>query len=201
MRKFTAAIILSVLPMIASQAKATQIIASSTGIANPGATITFEENVLPNYVAVTSQYAAFGVSFAPAIYYAPASGLGNLQGHQVSNFDDKGNVVTPLTINFTKTQFGAAFSMDGDFAPFTFTALLNGVPVDSFTSVVGISTSDYFGFTNEAFNSISITQAGPGAPYYLIDNIQMLPAPEPSTLAFLGTGMLGLVGVAKRRLV
>jgi hypothetical protein len=200
MRKLTAAIILSVLPMIASQAKATQIIASPTGIANPATTITFDEIVLPDFSLVTTQYAGLGASFAPAVYYSPISGFGNLQGHDVSNFDDKGNFVTPLTLNFGKTQFGVAFNMVGDATPFTFTALLNGVPVDSFTATVGLSDSDFYGFANETFNAISITQAGPGAPYYLMDNVQLLPTPEPSTLAFLGTGLIGLVGVAKRRL-
>src|SRR3954471_3485699 len=131
MRKFTVAIILSVLPMIASQAKATQIIASSTGIANPGTTITFDELVLPDYTFFTTQYASLGISFAPSVFYAPPANIGNLQGHDVSNFDDKNNLVTPLTINFTKTQYGAAFAMDGDSTLYTFTALLNGVAVDS----------------------------------------------------------------------
>jgi hypothetical protein len=84
---------------------------------------------------------------------------------------------------------------------YTFTALLNGTPVDSGTALV--SFGDHFGFQNVNFNAIEIALTNNiGGPFYLLDSLQLSnasvsvvpPAPEPSSLTLLGIGGTTLAG-------
>jgi hypothetical protein len=189
----------------AGLAQADTINGSPTGLASPAETITFDEILLPMNTTLTNQYASLGVTFSPNVFYSPQTGFGNVQGNDIGNFTFNGQGPTdPVTISFTGALSAAAFSMDGDFTPYLFEALLGGSVVDSFTaSSVGVSNSDFYGFSNENFDAIRITRTGAGdGPFWVADNIQLSSSvrtvSEPATLLMLGLG-LTTIGIMFRR--
>jgi hypothetical protein len=187
-------------------AYADDIIASPTGITSPTQTITFEEILLPMNSSLTNQYAGLGVTFSPNVYYSPQTGFGNVQGNDIGNFTfpTQPAFVNPMTMSFSSALTAAAFSFDADNTPFLFEALLGGTVVDSFSANVGVSSNDFYGFSNDVFNAIRITQTGAGGgPYWVADNIQFGAAanavPEPATLSLVGLGLIGLSVMIRRR--
>jgi len=188
-------------------AHADDIIASSTGIASPTQTINFEEIVLAMNSSLTNQYASLGVTFSPNVFYSPQTGFGNVQGHDIGNFTFAGGgPVNPVTMSFSTLHTAAAFSFDADGTPYLFQALLGGVVVDSFSANVSSgSTSDYYGFSSDVFDSIRITQTGTGGgPFWVADNIKTGAAAtavaEPTTLFLLGSGLVVLARLSRKRL-
>jgi hypothetical protein len=181
-------------------AHATQINGASTGLSSPASTITFDEVTPAAYTLITNQYAPYGVTFSPGLYYDPQpyNGTG-ISGNLAGNFNTSG-ILTPVTLNFTTTETAVAFGAAGDDTPYLIQAFLGATLVDSFTTSWG--TGGFYGFAGEDFNSIVITQAGTGGgPYYLIDNIETDPlaTPEPSSFLLLGTGLLGASVMLRRR--
>lgn len=192
------------LALIASMpANAAGIVASSTGIASPATTITFDEVPLSQNVPVTNEFASLGVSFINgSAWFSPQTGLGNVQGNDVGNFTSTGNPsFGPLTLAFTWQQTSAAFAMASNSSQYLFEALNGNTVVDSFQSAVpAYSFNDYFGFTGVSFNSIRITNLS--SDYYLIDSVQLGSTsngvPEPATWAMMIFGF-GLAGASLRR--
>jgi hypothetical protein len=185
-------------------AEGSPIIGSATGLSSPVQTITFDEHILSMNSVVTNQYSDLGVTFSPNLYYSPQTGYPNINGNDLGNFTFNGDgPVTSFTLTFNQPITGAAFAFVGDVTPYTFTSLLNGVPVESFTATVGFTTSeDFFGFENSAFDQITVTQAGQGGgPFNLLDNLQMgAPVvPEPSSLTLLGVAAVSMFGYCSWR--
>lgn len=191
----------------AGLARADDIIASPTAIASPTQTINFEEIVLAMNSSLTNQYASLGVTFSPNVIYSPQTGFGHVQGHDIGNFPTgtETGAINPVTMSFSTLQTAAAFSFDADVTPYLFQALLGGVVVDSFSATVGVSNNDFYGFSNDVFDSIRITQTGAGGgPFWVADNIQTGAAatavPEPTTLILLGSGLVVLSRLSRKRL-
>lgn len=181
--------------------------ASPTGVASPTQTIDFSEIVLAQNSVVTNQYAGLGITFSPNVYYDPQTGFG-LPANDIGNFTflTEPGFVNPVTFTFSTPLTSAAFAMVADSTPYLFQASLNGTVVDSFVATVGESGPDYYyGFTNDDFNQITITQQGAGSgPYWLASNIEFgSPAssatPEPSSLLLMATGFACLAGLAYRK--
>jgi hypothetical protein len=196
-------------------AHATQIISSSTGLANPDQTLTFSEVVIPDMNVVTDQYLAFGVSFAGAphngvIYnssFFTATPPPDGARPDISNCEPDVGCNLSTSINFSHPVFGAAFDFAGILGePFIFTAFLGQTAVDQLTvNFTSMTPNDvdgwgYFGFTNETFDSINIF-AFPadgifGSPFVL-DNLETTAAPEPSTL-LLGSAAILILSLSRR---
>ncbi len=189
-------------------------IISSTGISNPNNTVTFSEFTPPTpppntgSASITNQYASFGVTFSPNLFYRSASpaNVPNQSGPSLRNFNTNPSAGTttifdPFSVLFTTPQTSAAFSYaptGGVLSATTFTALLNGVTVESFTtSTSTAATNNFYGFTGtSSFNEIevfsSLAAAGDGSINSSIDNIQLGSA-TPVPFEFSpGLGLLAL---------
>ena len=182
-----------------SPAAAAIINGSATGINSPATTITFDEVVLPQGTAVTNQFAASGVSFSPQMYYSPQTGFPNINGNDVGNWWGSSPLQFSVTLAFTNLQTEAAFALVSNGTNYTFTALLSGSTVDSFSTSVGYSSANnFYGFSGISFDSIKLTSND--GDYFLIDNVQLSSAvPEPSTWAMLILGFAGVGYMAYRR--
>jgi len=190
---------------IAACANATQIISSTTGLASPDQTLTFDEVVLPDSTALTNQYVAFGVTFTSLFYNGcpgcvttPPDGakpdIGNFANSDTTTFN------ASFSIDFAGPVSGAAFELASNGGPFTLTALLGSTVVDQIsvtidtTAMNGSSGWGFYGFTGETFDNIQLT----ANQALLIDNLQTTAAaPEPSTLV-LGSGALVLLALSRK---
>lgn len=180
---------------------------NTTGLASPGVTVTFNELVLPTYASMTEQYLFRGLRFSPQLFYDgqdgpnPVDSMGNplngISGHYLSN-NFPVSLVNPFSIQFVNIHNAAAFAVATDPASTTFTALLNGSVVESFTANTNFdrSTSYFFGFTGVAFNEIRVSSTSSGG--VVIDNVQF--APEPGSGLLMGAGLIGILAIVRRRL-
>ena len=203
---FNKTLAVATLALLSQAAYATAISNSTTGLASPIVTITFDEHVLPAQSAVTSQYADLGVTFSPNLYYSSViEDLPNITGNNVSNFNDD-EKVSQFSLNFVTDQTDVAFAMVSDGSMWQFEALLNNSIIDSFSTSVDFSDLDFFGFTGITFDEIKITWIDDNLDdnfdniVMTIDNLQLGNAenvPEPAALALLGMGMAGFA--ARRR--
>lgn len=172
--------------LIASQISAIATsFTNNFGLASPPQTITFDEFVLPDGTPITSQYSSLGVSFSPNLYLN-SQGQASFPGifeNNAANFDP---VVNPFQLVFSQVQQEVAFGLATNPAFTTFTALLNGVAVESFTTATTFDDANAFhGFSGILFNSIEVNVDSDLA---LIDTIQFESVPEPASVVLLLCG-------------
>jgi hypothetical protein len=182
--------------LTASFAAAAPIIDSPTGLSNPAVTITFDEVVLAPGTALTTQYAALGVTFSGLFYNTLPLPFGDIVVPMAENFDP---VTNPFSIFFNTPQTSAALAFVSNNAMTKFAAYLNGTLVDNFTAFTNtFDLNIYYGFAGGSpFDELRIGVFNDDG-FAGLDNIQFGTAappavPEPATLSLIGLGLAGLL--------
>ena len=191
------------LVMAAPAAGAQAINRAAAGLASPAQTIDFESQA-PG--SAGTQYTGQGVFFGPNLFYNNFSFYSGAGGGvtSLSNFLTACSCSTPTDIFFTTAVQGAAFQFITNSGTSTFTALLGGTTVSSFsasTDLAGETTPQWYGFDNTiAFDQINIASGGSNNAFAL-DNLQVgvVATPEPASMTLVATGLIGMFGVARRR--
>ena len=204
--KFTSSFVKSGLIALAiGSASATaqaQFFVNTFGLASPVQTVTFSELTFAQGTTITNQYAAFGVSLSPGIFYnsqGPVAFPG-ITGDYLGN--NVQGLVNPFSILFGTVQSDAAFGAATNPTTTLFEALLAGNIVASGTSATDFSSANaYYGFSGVNFDEIRMTVGGD--QQMLIDNVQMGSAatvvPEPGTFALLAAILIPGAAVIRRR--
>ncbi|HYE03117.1 MAG TPA: hypothetical protein VD963_07765 [Phycisphaerales bacterium] len=169
------------------------------GLNNPATVITFDSPTFPRFTFITNQYAGQGVSFTPHIIYDPQlAELPNITGHRLGSFNADG-AINPYSIHFTEPQTHFAMALATNTGTTSFTALLNGVVVESATAPSStLISNNFYGFANVLFDQIEVfTMPSGGFNGSLIDNFQLGVVPGPGAAGLLAA--LGLAHGRRRR--
>jgi hypothetical protein len=193
----------AVLTVVASAAYAAPLV-SSSGLASPATTITFDEVILGSGTPLTTQYSAFGVKFS-GLFYSPQPGtFPGVTGNKAGNFPSIDNPVTTTSFSllFTADQTDVAFGYATNPTTTTLTALLDGSVVESFVQSTTSTepATAFLGFTGVTFDQILISVSE--RQLALLDSIQLgtsATVPEPTALALVGSGLAALSGWVWRR--
>jgi hypothetical protein len=174
-----------------------EFIQNSTGIAHPVQTITFDEHVFPMFTTITDQYADLGVTFSPFLHYSPQqpTWFPHIDDTNLGNFYFFMTEPPFFSIHFIEPRAEAAFAMITNPGRSIFTALRDGVVLESTSAPTNVTLDDnFYGFTGIEFDEIEVHPGGSNATM-LLDNLQLgLVVPEPAGLSLTGVGILGLLG-------
>ncbi|NKB22686.1 MAG: PEP-CTERM sorting domain-containing protein [Alphaproteobacteria bacterium] len=180
---------------MAFSANAVPINGSATGLTTPDVIIDFEAGSLPNATVVTNQFS--GITFGTNYNLFTGGAAPNISGRFLGDVGSTG----PGSIFFDNDASDAGFFFRTNTTTTTFTALLDGVLVESFAASTSLSnSSNFYGFTDIVFDEIQISVAVGG---YNLDGLQFSDAAvsEPGSLVVFGLGLIGLGAIRRRRMI
>ena len=123
--------------MVAFSGPATaSTISNGTGLAAANTVLSFDEIPLAQNELVTTQYAGFGVTFTNLAYNPSCCDFDfpGVSGNRIGDLAAPSVLIgQPVLIEFDELQTEVAFGIGSNPGVMTFTALLGGVPVESFT--------------------------------------------------------------------
>jgi hypothetical protein len=176
----------SALAVVVSTQAAGVYFQNSQGLVSPSNTITFSEYSPPPNTIITTQYQAYGVTFAPYVRYASIydqnSGTPNIDPTAcVANFQQYWIVVPTFSLIFDRPVAAAAFAVLTQPGTFEVTALWAGVELPggphTFTGGYGPDrTTNFVGFSGATFDELRIGNIATSDGALVLDNLQFTPA-------------------------
>lgn len=170
-----AAIAIALSSVDIAPAHALAIDTSPTGLTNPAQTIDFSDlagEAPVGTTALTNQYSSAGVTFSN-LYFVGSADFDTISfgefpykdsasAFNITSLSTGMTTVNPFSIQFASPQTRAAFKIYSSTPTVTFTALLNGTLIESFTSssVTNGPPGEYYGFTGVTFDQIQIAVGG-----------------------------------------
>lgn len=192
--------------MLALPATSATISGSSSGVANADVEIGFGE--IATTGAITTQYSDLGLSFTPGLTRLNNNpNRPNFTSPYLGNFGG----ANPFSMIFTNTVKDASFAMTSNGGiQTTFTALLNGTIVESFTTAVSRppvngnprDPNNFYGFTGLLFDEINVSVGASGDSSIVgLDTVafNVAAVPVPASLPLLIAGLGGLALMGRRR--
>ena len=179
---------------------ATPINGAATGLGAPAVLIDFEAGAIAGTTVITTQFAGvtFGDGTNDFIMDTGGAGSGqNIIGRFLQTFNSS---VVPGSIKFDENVRAAGFNLRTNEDTTTFTAFLDGVFVETFNATTDlVASSNFFGFTDIIFDEIRFDMAIVGQQGFNLDNLEFITVPEPSLVALLGLGLIGLGAMRRRK--
>ncbi len=171
---------------------ATPINGAATGLVSPTVSIDFETPSLALGTVATNQFA--GVTFGTNFEIRDSVEFANITGKYLDDISS-GN---PGPIVFDQVLTAVSFNLRSDPGSTTFQAFLSGALVESFSAATNLTnTSNFYGFENILFDEIRLSGAVSNG--FNLDNLEFITVPEPSSIALLGLGVIGLGAIRRRR--
>jgi hypothetical protein len=191
----------------ADRANALFFFNNTSGLDAPAETVDFSEHTFADNTLINNQFSDQGVTFSVDLFYQNtfSPNMPNSDAPTLTNFNpDNGNGLTnPFSINFTSPVYAAAFVLGTNPNTTLFTALLNGIVVDSGSAPSSLGNAmDFYGFSGVVFDQIIISVGGDA--FAVLDTLEFNPGtsvpdvPEPTTWALILVGA-GLAGVMRLR--
>jgi hypothetical protein len=181
---------------------------NTTGIASPAFTLDFSEHTFADNTLISNQFSDYGVTFGVDLYYQNtfSPSIPNSIAPTLTNFipANGSGLANPFSVSFSVPVTAAAFVLGTNPNTTLFTALLNGVVVDSGSAPSSLNNPmDFYGFSGIVFDQIIISVGGDA--FAVFDTLQvdtLLPPtggiPEPSTWALILVG-IGVAGAMRFR--
>jgi len=159
-----------------------------------GATLlNFED--MPDLTSVGDFYAPYGVHFSNALSLTAGFSLNEFDYPPSSGLVAIGDDNAPIMITFDNPA-------ENIFANFTYGSQLTFYAYDHIGTLIGSyinPASSNLGSTEliplSFANVSSLEIAGAVNNSYIMDDLNFTPVPEPSTIALLGSGLMGLLGL------
>jgi hypothetical protein len=174
------------------------VLVSLSPLAFANTTLNFEQ--YPEYTQITNQYAAQDATFTNALQlvapyydyfdYPPTSGSG------VITNDPNDPIIVDFAIPVNDVT---GWYADGDGVTVTAWSGLDGTGsmLDVYNGAAVLGSDDEFSLNVVDISSVTISDVGGNPDSLTVDDLSY--APEPDSLILLGTGLLGLVGMVRRK--
>jgi len=154
-----------------------------SGLGSPATIVTFSEQEFADNTPISTEFADVGVAFAPPLFYRATSQPDweplHINGPNIRSGDDSA-VIDSYSLLFADARSSVAMALFAQpAAETTITAKLDGIEVNSFTTTVGFSNSNYYGFTDISFDEVEITYTSVIPTRMRIDNVELGPVSAP----------------------